>query len=110
MTRCMACGHAYFAAFRTGHRSGLCAACRMEKKGGLGLVRWRRALPGEADGVPGHGVHEDDWLALHEAASLLGFTEATLQKRRWRARLGAVKVGGQWLVARAALQSLLPPP
>jgi len=45
MTRCVECGHAYFAAKSTGNRSGLCAVCRLKKEGRPGPSSGEAARP-----------------------------------------------------------------
>ncbi len=99
MTRCVQCGHAYFAARSGGHRSGLCVACRLEKDGGLRPKRSTAAAPPPAS-------LGEDWITLHEAARLLALRVATLQTSPWLVRLGAVKIGREWLVARTVLDGL----
>ena len=101
MDRCAACGHAYFSAWRTGHRNGVCSVCRLKKVGGLGRKKVR------ADRGSTFTLYDGDWLALHEAAAELGLKVATVTKPRWLTRLGAVKVGRRWLVTRAALRGLI---
>ncbi len=38
---------------------------------------------------------------------MLGLKVGTLHHRRWLARLGAIKVGKQWVVARTALRGFI---
>ncbi len=99
MSRCAECGHSYFSASSRGHRSGLCVACRLRKNGGVG--RGRLNLPEPQPSPP-----SDDWINLREAAPLLGIKITTLQTLPWLVRLGAMKVGQRWWVARTVLDGL----
>ncbi len=95
MTRCAECGHAYFSASRRGHRTGLCIACRLKKKGRLRPAR--RTARASRDG----------WVTLHEAARLLTLKVRKLQTAPWLVRLGARKAGRGWQVARTAVEEAL---
>ena len=99
VTRCVQCGHAYFAAWSRGHSSGLCIACRLGKDGGLRPAR--PIAPAPLPSSPGDG-----WVTLHEAAPLLGLKVTTLRTLPWLVRLGAIKVGQGWWVARTVLDAL----
>ena len=99
MPQCVECGHSYFSASRRGRRSGLCTECRFKRNGGLRLER--RIAPAPRPALP-----SEDWVTLHEAARLLAVKVKTLQTTRWLVRLGAMKVGKGWWVARTVLESL----